>query len=95
MTDAALGQTRRFFPGLSGLRLARALAQRPRVLATRAGELAREMGRIAIGTSRSAPAKRDRRFADPAWTGNPLLRRAMQAHLAARDRAGADRDAPT
>jgi polyhydroxyalkanoate synthase len=28
------------------------------------------------------PGRKDKRFADPAWTGNPLLRRAMQAHLA-------------
>jgi polyhydroxyalkanoate synthase len=29
-----------------------------------------------------APAKGDKRFADPAWRGNPLLHRAMQAYLA-------------
>src|SRR6202012_759229 len=29
------------------------------------------------------PSRRDRRFADPGWAGNPLLRRAMQAYLAA------------
>ena len=34
------------------------------------------------GRSELAPGKKDKRFADPAWTGNPLLRRAMQAHLA-------------
>jgi polyhydroxyalkanoate synthase subunit PhaC len=28
------------------------------------------------------PSRRDRRFADAAWTGNPLLRAAMQAYLA-------------
>ena len=43
---------------------------------------ARELGRIAAGSSELAPGKKDKRFADPAWTGNPLLRRAMQAHLA-------------
>ena len=32
---------------------------------------------------RSRPQPRDRRFADPAWTGNPLLRRLVQAYLAA------------
>ena len=35
-----------------------------------------------MGRSQVAPARRDRRFADPGWTGNPLLRRAMQAYLA-------------
>ena len=37
---------------------------------------------MAAGRSRQAPAKRDRRFADPAWENNWLLRRAMQAYLA-------------
>ena len=38
---------------------------------------------IAEGRSELAPAKGDKRFADPAWAGNPLLRRTMQAYLAA------------
>ena len=33
------------------------------------------------------PSRRDRRFADPGWAGNPLLRRAMQAYLAAAESA--------
>jgi polyhydroxyalkanoate synthase subunit PhaC len=66
LTDAALGPTRRFFPGVSGVRFARALARRPRVIATRAGELAGEVGRIAIGTSAVAPSKRDQH---PVWMG--------------------------
>jgi polyhydroxyalkanoate synthase subunit PhaC len=32
-----------------------------------------------------APAKSDKRFADPAWTGNPLLKWTMQAYLAANE----------
>jgi len=32
------------------------------------------------------PSRRDQRFADPGWAGNPLLRRAMQAYLAAAQR---------
>ena len=36
-----------------------------------------------MGTSQVQPSRRDRRFADPGWAGNPLLRRAMQAYLAA------------
>jgi len=40
------------------------------------------MGKVAAGSSELAPGKKDKRFADPAWAGNPLLRRAMQAHLA-------------
>jgi polyhydroxyalkanoate synthase len=46
------------------------------------------MARIVAGTSRVQPSRRDRRFADPGWAGNPLLRRVMQAYLAARETAG-------
>ncbi|HLX47019.1 MAG TPA: alpha/beta fold hydrolase, partial [Streptosporangiaceae bacterium] len=46
-----------------------------------------ELGRIAVGTSQVQPSRRDRRFADPGWAGNPLLRRAMQAYLAAAESA--------
>ena len=49
----------------------------------RLGDLAAELGRIAAGTSTIAPSSRDRRFTDPAWTENPLLRRLVQAYLAA------------
>ena len=61
---------------------ASALARQPGTVASRAGEFAREIGKVAVGSSELAPGKKDKRFADPAWTGNPLLRRAMQAHLA-------------
>jgi polyhydroxyalkanoate synthase len=40
---------------------------------------------IAEGRSELAPAKGDKRFADPAWRGNALLHRTMQAYLAAND----------
>src|SRR6266536_337800 len=82
LTDAALGTTRRFLPGRSGLRFARALAGRPREVASRAGGLLAEYGRIAVGSSTVAPSARDRRFTDPAWTQNPALRRIVQAYLA-------------
>jgi poly(3-hydroxyalkanoate) synthetase len=48
----------------------------------RSAALAGELGRIAVGRSAVAPAPRDRRFADPAWMGNPFLRRILQAYLA-------------
>ena len=35
------------------------------------------------GTSGIGPDTRDRRFADPAWATNPVLRRIVQAYLAA------------
>jgi polyhydroxyalkanoate synthase len=83
LTAAATGILRRLNPGGSGLRLAAALAARPRLVAGRGGRLAGELARIAVGRSQLQPSRRDRRFADPAWTGNPLLRRTVQAYLAA------------
>jgi poly[(R)-3-hydroxyalkanoate] polymerase subunit PhaC len=85
LTQAALGPARRLFPGRPALRFARALAGQPGLVTSRAGGLAAEFARIARGTSDVAPGARDRRFADPAWTGNPLLRRVMQAYLATGD----------
>ena len=82
LTDAAVGILRRANPGGSGLRLAAALASRPRLVAGRGAGLLGELARIAVGHSQVQPARRDRRFADPGWAGNPLLRRAMQAYLA-------------
>jgi poly[(R)-3-hydroxyalkanoate] polymerase subunit PhaC len=82
LVDAALGTFRRFIPDLSAAKLAAALARRPGTTSRRLSSLAVELAGIGAGTSTVAPAKRDRRFADPAWTGNPLLRRIVQAYLA-------------
>ncbi|HEX6449681.1 MAG TPA: alpha/beta fold hydrolase [Trebonia sp.] len=82
LTQAALGPFRRFFPGRSSLRFARALAGQPGLMAERAGKLAAELARVTGGVSGIAPAPKDRRFSDPAWTANPVLRRVMQAYLA-------------
>jgi len=75
LTAAATGMLRRINPGGSGLRLAAALATRPRLVAGRGTRLAGELARITVGRSQVQPSRRDRRFADPGWTGNPLLRR--------------------
>jgi polyhydroxyalkanoate synthase len=83
LTQAALGPSRRFLPGRSALKFGWALARHPGLVAERSGTLAAELARIAGGVSGVAPAAKDRRFADPAWTGNPVLRRTMQAYLAA------------
>ncbi len=83
LVDAALGPLRRFAPGASTARFAAGLARRPRTTAQRLGSLAAELARIGIGTSVLAPPKRDRRFTDPAWSENLLLRRIVQAYLAA------------
>ncbi len=87
LTDAAVGMLRRLNPGGSGLRLAAALAGQPGLVAGRGRSLLGELARIAVGTSQIRPSRRDRRFADSAWAGNPALRRAMQAYLAAADTA--------
>jgi polyhydroxyalkanoate synthase subunit PhaC len=88
LVDAALGRLRRFVPDASAARLAVSLVRRPRTTGRRLRDLAAELARIGSGTSELAPAKRDRRFTDPAWMTNPVLRRAVQAYLAAGQTAG-------
>ena len=69
-------------PNVAWSRFALNLARQPRTVASRAASLGRELVSIAEGRSEVAPAKGDKRFADPAWRGNPLLHRTMQAYLA-------------
>ena len=84
---------RRLRPDSSLLRLAAELARRPRLVGRQASRFGSELARIAAGRSAIAPemgtGPRDRRFADPAWTGNPMLRRSVQAYLAAAQSAEA------
>jgi polyhydroxyalkanoate synthase subunit PhaC len=82
LVDAALGPLRQLAPDASTVMLAIGLARRPLTTARRLGGLATELARIGVGTSVLAPPRRDRRFADPAWTENLLLRRIVQAYLA-------------
>ena len=82
LSDAALGVLRRFQPDGSVFRLGLRLARQPRSVARRAAALGTELGRISAGRSALAPAPRDRRFADPAWTQNPFLKRIVQLYLA-------------
>ena len=83
LVDAARGPLRRLVPPAgTALRFGSALARNPRAVARRTSKLARELGKVAVGSSELEPGRKDKRFADPAWRGNPLLRRAMQAHLA-------------
>jgi polyhydroxyalkanoate synthase len=82
LTDAALGRRRRWLPGRAGAQLALRLATRPRSVARRGAQFAGELGKVAVGRSELEPAKRDRRFKDPAWSGNPAFRRLEQAYLA-------------
>ena len=83
LTEAALGAGRMLRPDLSTLKFLGALAGKPGPTLGRVSALAGELTRIARGTSSVAPAKRDRRFADPAWNENPVLRRIVAAYLAA------------
>ena len=83
LVDAALGPLRRVAPDASTVRFALRLARHPRTTGRRLGGLAAELARIGVGTSTVTPSKRDRRFADPAWQENPLLRRVGQAYQAA------------
>ena len=83
LVDAALGPLRRFTPDASTVRFAFQVVRHPRTTGRRLGGLAAEVARIGAGTSRVAPSKRDRRFTDPAWAENPLLRRVVQAYHAA------------
>jgi polyhydroxyalkanoate synthase subunit PhaC len=53
-----------------------------RTVARATGQLGGELARIARGRSSVQPAKGDRRFADPAWTANPVFRRIKQSYLA-------------
>src|SRR5580693_4632055 len=85
--DAATGMVRRLNLGGSGLRLAAALAAKPRLVAGRGRQLLGELTRIAAGSSQVEPTRRDRRFTDPGWAGNPLLRAALQAYLAVAESA--------
>jgi polyhydroxyalkanoate synthase len=87
LTDAALGTARRLRPNSAWMHAVSALASRPGVVAQRGRDLAGELLHVAAGTSHRAPSRRDRRFTDPAWSGNPLLRRLVQAYLATSETA--------
>ena len=83
LVDAARGPLRRMVPPAgTTLRFGSALVRRPGTVAKRAAEFAKELAAIAAGRSELEPGRKDKRFADPAWKGNALLHRAMQAHLA-------------
>ena len=73
LADAALGTFRRFTPDASAAKFAAALARRPYTTGRRLSSLAAELVRIGAGTSALAPARGDRRFAEPeAGTAGPV-----------------------
>jgi polyhydroxyalkanoate synthase subunit PhaC len=53
----------------------------PRALAEQAARLAAELAKVALGVSDVTVPPEDKRFADPAWTENPLYRRWAQSYL--------------
>ena len=83
LSDAALGDggIRRFVPAAAAAKVTRGLAVRPRRVARHARALGTEFVLVARGTSEVRPPKGDRRFSDPAWDTNWLLRRIMQGYL--------------
>ena len=83
LTDAGGGATRRWFPGVAGAKLAARLATRPWKVARRGAGYGAELAKITVGQSDVAPSKKDRRFKDDAWRGNPAFRRLAQVYLAA------------
>ncbi len=87
LTSAAVGMAERMMPNTSWRRFAFNLVKQPGTVASRAAALGRELVAIGQGRSEVAPAKGDKRFSDPAWRGNPLLKRTMQAYLATTDTA--------
>src|ERR1700757_1218449 len=87
LTSATKPFASRMMPNATWARFAGNLAQHPGAVADRVGALTRELGSIAAGRSHRAPARADKRFADPAWQENPLLHRIMQAYLAGSETA--------
>jgi polyhydroxyalkanoate synthase len=82
LTDATRGPLRRMLPGRAAAKLAGRLALRPDAIVTRGAQLAGELAKIGMGRSDVEPPKRDRRFKDPAWAGNPAFKRLLQTYLA-------------
>ena len=80
---AALGVLRKLRPDTSMARYVARLAGHPGTVARRAGGLAAALAGITAGRSAIGPQPRDRRFSDPAWSENPILKRTVQAYLAA------------
>ncbi|HKN37947.1 MAG TPA: alpha/beta fold hydrolase [Acidimicrobiia bacterium] len=76
-----LGLSRRQLARATG-RFVSASARHTPTVAGAGVHLAGELAAVAAGRSTVAPAPGDRRFADDAFTRNPLYRRAMQGYLA-------------
>src|SRR5438105_4568328 len=82
LTDAAVGGRSRFVSPGAAVGVAAGLVRRPDRTVRRLGRLGTELAGVARGRSEVRPAKRDRRFSDPAWESSWLFRRLLQTHLA-------------
>lgn len=83
LSRATEGSWRNLVPApRSTLRLAGALARRPRTVANEGLALTAELAKVVAGRSELAPHPKDARFAHSAWSEHPILRRAVQTHLA-------------
>ena len=59
-----------------------AAVKQPVKAARHLGAYAKELGKAARGQSEVSHDPKDKRFVDPAWQSNPLLKRLLQAHAA-------------
>jgi polyhydroxyalkanoate synthase len=59
-----------------------AAVKQPVKAARHLGAYAKELGKAARGQSEVSHDPKDKRFVDPAWQSNPLLKRLVQAHAA-------------
>ena len=86
LANAAVGGFGGLFPSAELGRLAQAMVRRPKPVARRVFDLAARLGQVGIGVP-DQPGARDRRFADRAWEGNPVLQRLALGYLATCDAA--------
>ena len=82
LPDATVGMLRRFGPDSATTRWALKMATSPGAVIRRVSQLTADLAAIAAGSSEIEPPRRDRRFTDTAWKGNPMLRRTVQTYLA-------------
>ena len=73
----------------AGTNLVRALASQPQAMMTQWMDLANDMTKIVTQSSEIAPDRKDRRFADSAWSNNAISKGLMQSYLAWADKVTA------
>jgi polyhydroxyalkanoate synthase subunit PhaC len=83
LAEATASARERFVPGREAVKMAAALARRPKAVMQHGTRLGRELADVLAGRSQRQPSPEERRFADPAWAGSWALRRLLQGYLAA------------